>query len=184
MALSKIEADSLATTAITSNALPAGSVIATYQALNTAPSTIVGTSNGYTTVTGLTVTLTPQSVNSKFLISARVYGEAGDSDGHSWSMALFDGSSHINSGDGQGSRGRVISTSGADHSSANISSTPQTWNATTLYTPSTTDEITIAVTMSNQGNTATFYLNKTVGDSDAMSSERGSSELVIMEIAG
>ena len=157
-------------------------IVNVYQALNTSASTLAGVSGGYATVTGLSVTLTPQSTSSKFLITARVFGEAAGTDGHDWSMALFDGSDHINSGDAAGNRLRVICTAGSDHDVADSNSTPQTWSATTLYAPASTAQRTITVKMSNQGGTSTLYLNRTVGDADANSYERGSSELILLEI--
>jgi hypothetical protein len=157
-------------------------IVNVYQALNTSASTLTGVSGQYVDVQDLSITLTPQSTSSKFLITARVFGEAAGTDGHDWSMALFDGSSHINSGDAAGNRLRVICTAGSDHDVADSNSTPQTWNATTLYAPASTAERTIKVTMNNQGGTSTLALNKTQGDGDSNSFERGSSELIILEI--
>lgn len=157
-------------------------VVNVYQALNTSASILNGVSGQYVDVPDLSITLTPQSTSSKFLITARVFGEAAGTDGHDWSMALFDGSSHINSGDAAGNRLRVICTAGSDHDVADSNSTPQTWSATTLYAPASTAERIIKVTMNNQGGTSNLALNRTQGDVDTDDYERGSSELVILEI--
>ena len=161
-------------------------IVSVNQALNQTRSTIVGTTNGFTDVTGLSVTVTPSSTNSKFLIFARVFGEGDSHDSHNWSMAIFRNSTNVNAGDAGLTAQRVICTAGSDYyygTTSDQNSTPQTWNATTLDSPNTTSPITYKITMTNQGGTGTFYLNGTVGASTTSASyERGSSELIVMEI--
>jgi|DEB0MinimDraft_10_1074344.scaffolds.fasta_scaffold139153_1 hypothetical protein len=160
-----------------------GGIVSVNQALNQTRSTITGTSGGFTDVTGLSVTVTPSSTNSKFLIFARVFGEGGVEDGHNWSMAIFRNSINVNAGDAGVTAQRVICTAGSDYWNNNADSTPQTWNATTLDSPNTTSSITYKITMTAQGSTGTFYLNGTVNSSTTNAAyERGSSELIVMEI--
>jgi len=160
-----------------------GGIGSVNQELNQTRSTITGTTNGFTDVTGLSVTLTPSSTNSKFLIFARVFGEGGVEDGHNWSMAIFRNSINVNAGDAGVTAQRVICTAGSDYWNNNADSTPQTWNATTLDSPNTTSPITYKISMTAQGSTGTFYLNGTVNSSTTNAAyERGSSELIVMEI--
>lgn len=159
-----------------------GGIVSVHQALNQTRSTIVGTTSGYTDVTSLSVTLTPASTNSKFLIVARVFGEPASSDGHSWSMVIFRNSINVNAGNTGVAGQQVISTAGSDYFNDDRNSTPQTWNATTLDSPNTTSAITYKVRMGNQGGTETFYLNGTVNASEEPAYERGSSELIILEL--
>ena len=160
-----------------------GSVVDAYTALYTAPSTFTGVSGGFRVLPNLQITLTPKSANSKFMVFARVFGEAGDSDGHNWSMAIACNGNYVNAGDASGNKARVICTAGADYNLVDIDSTPQTWNASTLYVPNTASALTFNVLMTNQGGTATFYWNQTANATDNMARERGSSELTILEIA-
>jgi len=158
-------------------------IVSVNQALNQTRSTIAGTTNGFTDVTGLSVTVTPSSTNSKFLIFARVFGEGDSQDSHNWSMAIFRNSTNVNAGDAGLAVQRVICTAGSDYFNNNADSTPQTWNATTLDSPNTTSPITYKISMTAQGSTGTFYLNGTVNSSTTVNSyERGSSELIVMEI--
>jgi hypothetical protein len=159
-----------------------GGIVSLNQAINQTRSTIVGTAGGFTDVPGVSITVTPSSVNSKFLIFARVYGESASSDGHSWSMAIFRNTTNINAGTGSTAASHVISTAGSDYFNDDRNSTPQTWNATTLDAPNTTSSITYKLVMANQGGTETFYLNGTVSDLAADAYERGSSEIIVMEI--
>lgn len=151
------------------------------RSINITRSSFAGTSAGFTTVPDVSVTVTPYSTSSKFLIFARVFGEAGDGDGHAWSMVVNRNGTPINTGTGQVAGGNVMITAGSDYYANNMDSTPQVWNGTTLDEPATTSAITYTLGMGNQGATATFYLNGTVNAAAGVSYERGSSELIVVE---
>lgn len=145
--------------------------------------TMTGTASGYTVVPNLSVTINPVSVNSQFLIFARVFGEGTDSDSHNWSMTVFRNGSAINTGTGGVAGANVMVTAGSDYHADDRNSTPQTWNGTTLDSPGTTSPVTYDVRMTNQGGTTTFYLNGTIGSTASAAYERGSSELIVLELA-
>ena len=158
-----------------------GGIVSVNQALNQTRSSFVH-NGGFIDVTGLSVTVTPASVNSKFLIFMRVFGE-GTSDSHNVSMALFRNGTNINAGAATSVAGQsVIATAGADYNAVDQDSTPQVWNATTLDSPNTTSAVTYKVRMTNQGGTATFWLNGTINGATGAAYERGSSELIVLEL--
>ena len=158
-------------------------IIKSYSALNTVRSTVVGVSSGFVQVPGTTITLTPASTSSKFLIFARVYGEGGSGDGHNWSMAIFRNGTNVNGGtSGTIDCQSVIATAGSDYFNNDADSTPQDWSTTTLDAPNTTSQLEYSLQLTNQGGTGTFYLNGTVSATNTISTERGSSELIILEL--
>lgn len=159
-----------------------GGIVSVNQALNQTRSALVNVANDFVDVTGLSVTVTPASANSKFLVFMRVFGE-GQADSHSISIALFRGSTNINAGDATSLAVQsVIATAGSDYYNNDANSTPQVWNATTLDSPNTTSSITYKARMVNQGGTETFYLNGTINAGIAADRERGSSELIVLEL--
>ena len=160
-----------------------GGIVSVRQALNQTRSAITTSATDFVDVTGLSVTLTPASANSKFLVFMRVFGELSASDSHPISIALFRDSTNVNAGSPTSiPRQSVISTAGSDYGAIDTDSTPQTWNATTLDSPATTSEITYKVRLASQNETYTFYLNGTVSASENAAYERGSSELIILEL--
>lgn len=161
-----------------------GAVVSVNRSFYNTRTSFTGTANGFTTVPNISVAVTPNSVSSKFIIFARVFGEAGDGDGHAWSMVIFRNGTAINTGTGQVAGGNVMVTAGSDYYNADINSTPQVWSGTTLDEPNTTSQVTYTIGMANQGGTATFYLNGTVNSDTAYSSyERGSTELIVIEVS-
>lgn len=171
------------TTATTQGLGVLGGIVSVNQALNQTRSTVTPSSSDFVDVTGLSVTVTPASTNSKFLIFMRVFGESSNGDSHNVSIALFRDSTNINAGAATSSALQsVICTAGSDYGPVDANSTPQVWNATTLDSPSTTSAITYKVKLVNQGGTSTFYLNGTVGSLIGESYERGSSELIVLEL--
>lgn len=160
-----------------------GGIVSVSQALNQTRSSLVNVANDFVDVTGLSVTVTPASANSKFLIFMRVFGEGPAPDAHNISIALFRDSTNVNAGLSTGVTAQsVISTAGSDYYNGDTSTTPQVWNATTLDSPNTTSPITYKVRMTNQGGTDTFWLNGTVSGDIAAYAERGSSELIVLEL--
>ena len=158
-----------------------GGIVSVNQALNQTRSSIAN-NGGFVDVTGLSVTVTPASANSKFLIFMRVFGEAA-SDGHNVSMALFRNGTNINAGAATSVAGQsVIVTAGSDYFNQDQDSTPQVWNATTLDSPSTASSVTYKVKMTNQGGSDTFWLNGTINGTVGAAYERGSSELIVLEL--
>ena len=132
-----------------------------------------------TTITGLTVTITPKSTSSKILILGSIcFGRSNANSGYP--LKLFRDSTEIGSGDSAGSRPVGISTLNMpghgqyfmDHKHVNF-----------LDSPNTTSEITYSFRVVSRDG-STIYINRSQDDADAVYSDRGSSTITVMEIAG
>jgi hypothetical protein len=150
-------------------------------ALNQTYSNMDLTGGGFNDVTGLSVTVTPNSASSKFFLYARVHGELSQNE-HQVSLRFLRDSTPVNVGTAtQSGQNEVMYTSG-DALNGNASSTPITGTMFTLDSPNTTSAITYKVQLSDQGNNLNFYLNGTVSDTTGIGIERGSSELIVLEV--
>jgi len=165
----------------------AGSIIQVVSTLYTTPTSQSFAANSADTdITGLTVTITPTTINSRFLIMVRWTGEA--------SAVLQDhiffirrNGTKINSQTGTSNRASGImvpSISYADSSGPNNDSTPDNVVFSTIDSPATTSAITytLAVKNSNNATASTLYTNRTVADTDVVYYERTTSEIIVMEI--
>ena len=132
-------------------------------------------------ITGLSVTLTPQSATSKFFLSANWNGELSVNNFNTVFGFKRDGD-YIGNPDAAGARavGRGIIAQGYYVNDA--VSTPDSWSGQYIDTPNTTDEITYKVFVETE-STQTLYNNRTGGDSDLSNYERLTSSLIILEIA-
>lgn len=133
-------------------------------------------------ITGLSVTLTPQSVNSKFFLSANWNGEGSELINYDTVFGFKRNNDYIGNPAAAGSRnvGRGIVSQG--YYQGDITSTQDSWSGQYVDTPNTTDEITYKVFVSTH-RTQTLYNNRTVDDLDLGNYERLTSSLIILEIA-
>ena len=145
----------------------------------------VGVSNIADTVfTDLTVNITPASTSSIIKVEAMVNGEWGNQDGATDSTWFFMRDSTKLAHPTAGNRnvgvrmGNYIS-----YHSANADSTPEGAYYSYFDSPSSTSQITYKVA-ARAGTSFTYYLNRTVGDTDAVGYERGTSFICVTEIAG
>ena len=148
----------------------------------TTPSTQSLTANTPEEITGLSVTLTPQSVNSKFFLSANWNGEGNHGNNYDTVFGFKRNSDYIGNPAAAGSRivGRGVVSQGYFDVDAN--STPDSWTGQYVDSPNTTDEITYKVFITSS-DTTILYNNRTVDDGDSAGNERLTSSLIIMEIA-
>ena len=162
---------------ITNLQMPAGHVIQVLQSKKTNTFTTTSTINGggYVDIPGLSVSITPASSSSKFLVMAKTSGMIW-SHGHTYFRLVRD-STVLGNGDAAGSRATAFSST----------STGESWGtadhvSSHLDTPSTASQITYKV----QGCTeyGTLYVNRASRDTDAYYDQRTSSEITVMEIAG
>jgi len=165
MPLSKIQARSM----------PAGSVIAAEYARKTDQQTFTSTS--FADVTGLSVTMTPASTGSKFLVTASVYlGTRWWNAGGQY-FAVYANSTLIA---GSGSQVWNISF-GPD--AGNSETETQQYYAQRLYAPSSTSAQTFKVQIANGSSGYNGYVNRNYGSSTGAGSD-GESYLSVLEIAG
>ena len=143
-------------------------------------------------LTSLNTTLTTTAANSKILISANIFGEANQVD----NIISFVLSSSINSGTdtpidtlrgpAYGDRGRVTAIMSVGYYGNDQDSTPSVTSFSNfVYEPNQASgtAITIKVGVVNTQGTGTFYLNRTVTDTNSTSYEKGVSSLTLMEVA-
>ena len=154
--------------------------------LNTTPGTVIQvasttktdtfstTSTSYTDVTGMSVTLTPSSSSSRFLI--QVVANISNSAAEATEIQLVRDSTAICIGDAAGSRIRASASN--MFTSSNMSSACVNF----LDSPATASAVTYKIQMRITSGTA--YLNRSGADGDNTSHMRTASTITVMEIAG
>jgi hypothetical protein len=153
--------------------LPAGSVLQVVSAAKT--DTFSTTSTSYTDITGLSVTLTPTSSSSKFLIYFFLC--AGNQ--NIFTAQLVRNSTAIVLGDADGSR-----TQATIGTMANSDANMQTANSYGyLDSPATASAVTYKVQVRTESG-ATNYINRSISDSNSTAGARTASSIIVMEIAG
>jgi len=166
-------------------AYKAGSVIQVQSTLITTASSQSISANNNANITNLNVSITPTSTSSKIFLLGRLFYEANDTE-HDSGFYFNRGSTPINVATNVGSRSALIATAGINYYDSDMSSTPQTVSFYTVDSPSTTSATTYHLAFKNtyHGANKTVYINQTVGTNDSSNYERGSSEIIAMEIAG
>ena len=132
-------------------------------------------------VNNLQLSITPTSSTSKILIQAQVFFEASVSD-HSIIWYLQRDSTRL-AAPASGARKTGISMAGTGFWGDDNSSTPATVNINYYDEPATTSQVTYRIGAHPGSAAATFYINRSIVDSDSDGYERGISSITIMEIA-
>ena len=129
------------------------------------------------TVTGLTVDVTPRSTSSKAHITGSV-----NVDGYSVSgFVLYRDSTPIAIGDAAGSRARLSAGNVPNFSNNFVETIPINY----LDSPSTTSTVTYSIRLYNASTaTRTLYLNRSQTDTDSAGFGRYASTITVMEVAG
>jgi hypothetical protein len=134
------------------------------------------TNNVFTDITGLSVSITPKSANSKVLVTASINGSA-TTNGVA-NIQLLRNSTPISIGDVAGSRPRSstsIDSNGAGEAvPASISF---------LDSPATTSPTTYKLAVNTGDTGGTAYINRISGDADNIYNGRYASSITLMEIA-
>ena len=169
---------------ITANEIVAGTItndkLATpgevLQVVNTIKSDTLGSSSsGAWHDTGLSVAITPVSTSSKILVLASISGGHGTS--NTWFKILRD-STDLGLGDAGSSRLQCTFGNVYTFGDSNIM---KTHSFQLLDSPSSTSALTYKVQARSKGGT--WYINRTVNDTDDVDIGRASSTLTLMEIA-
>ena len=136
--------------------------------------TFTTTSQTFTDITGLTVSITPTSASNKIFVIASVTGcnSVGVVSG---GIRLARGGTGIFIGDTAGSRilGQQVQPVSADRT--------LTLGLSFLDSPATTSATTYSVQCINSGN-GTFYVNRSNQDSDSTAYFRSASSITVMEV--
>jgi hypothetical protein len=160
-------------------ALPAGSVLQVAQAVKTD----TFSTSGWTMVdiTGLTVTLTPTSATSKFLVMARVYASGNY---YSTYLNLVRNSTTIFTGDAAGSRPTPTSFFALDVTQSNDHGFVHMHSFSYLDSPGTGSAVTYKLQASGRAPSYVMYINRSVPDRNFTEYDsRLASSLIVMEIA-
>ena len=154
-------------------ALPTGSVLQvnTTTKSDTFSST---TTNAWTDITGLTVSITPTSSSSKIMIFCSVQGVNNNTNAY---FRLVRGATAIGVGDAAGSRSQVSSSNIAGVNGNSM------WGSSFQFldSPATTSSTTYKVQFITDG--ATTYVNRTHTDDNALYTGRSQSTITVMEIS-
>ena len=139
--------------------------------------------------TPATVTITSLAANSKFLVSGMISGEGSIADyeiGFFLNRIIGGSATPINVGTASGNRKAIsqIKNQGYD-SGNNASTTSSNTFAPYLDSPSQSagTAITYAIYIMGMNSNGTFYVNRTVDNTDHAGHERPSSHITVMEVA-
>ena len=161
----------------------AGGIIQTQFTQFTGTNSLVAASASENVLTDLTVNITPTSASSVIRIQAHVFGEYGSSaNGPHNSVFFFYRDTTKLSAPNSGSRASGITSATLSYWSENAATTAEVANYDYYDTPNTTSQITYKVGIYFKTG-QTYYLNRTVDDSDNNGNERGISAITVMEIA-
>ena len=150
--------------------------------------TSLSVSNSWNDVPGVTVTVTPSSTSSKFIISGVVNGEWANV-GYNWNSAVtigytVGGSTTWLEPANAGSRMQGLQIPKLSYYAGDNSSTPEGFNfANYVHSPSTTSSVTYLFGMQCGAPGTTFYVNRTVTDNDTEDYNRHRSWITVMEVS-
>ena len=136
----------------------------------------------------LSVTITPASTSSKFLINGQVFGETDGGVSHAHSIcikrAISGGATTIIAGDRTSARDGVFTQQCLTYNYGDDSSTPEIGFITNyLDAPSASAAVTYTLQMADiEANSGVFYYNRSVGHSNSYSYEMGISFITVMEV--
>ena len=147
----------------------------------------LGTFNTYYNIPNLTVTITPASSSSKFLVIFQVMCETDGGGAHAHGIQLkrsiSGGATTIISGDRSTSRDGVFTQQLQSYTYGDDSSTPEYAHCSNyLDTPSASAAVTYTLMMADIESTGVFYYNRCVSNSNSYSYERGISWITVMEV--
>jgi hypothetical protein len=158
---------------ITDANLPAGSVLQVVSTTKTDTSSVASTT--YTDITGLSVSITPSSTNSKILVLTNISINPANSNGALWQLVRNSTPIAVNTIISNASSGGVYTESGANAGN--------TWNGfgiSHLDSPSTTSSVTYKIQVRGGATTTAVFVNRRAFAADY----GGVSTITLMEIAG
>jgi len=145
--------------------------------------TFTMSSTSFTTLTGLTATITPRSTSSKILVIVDTNGSASNSITTNMLYRLMRDSTELAIGDASGSKTRVTFGGNTLHSAGGTTNTMRSVSMSVLDSPSTTSSVTYSVDIAGTQATA-IYVNRAYDEADTSSYVRGASTITLMEVAG
>ena len=172
-----VDADMLASNAVTAGKLASGVGGKILQVVSTTKSDTFSTSSdSFTDVTGLNASITPSNSSNKVLVLVHVSGNVDQN--ARINMRLVRGSTTIGMGDAYGNRSRTFGGIYAP----NNADTTETVSCVHLDSPSTTSATTYKIQITF-GSPATIYINRSDNWSDSATHNTGTSSITLMEVA-
>ena len=145
--------------------------------------TFTMSSTTFTTLTGLTATITPRSTSSKILVMVNTNGSASASITTNMLYRLMRDSTELAIGDASGSKTRVTFGGNSLVQAGGNTNTMRSVSMSVLDSPSTTSSVTYSVDIAGTQATA-IYVNRAYDEADTSSYVRGASTITLMEVAG
>jgi hypothetical protein len=175
--MSQLKVDSI----VPRGGLPSGSSGGIIQVRSTTKTdTFQTTSNSFVDITGLSVSITPQSSSNKILVMVHLTGDGRNGQARA-NFRMMRGSTAICIGDSAGSRTR--STFGIYDSSENHS--PDNASMAFLDSPATTSSLTYKMQIVNGNNNSdNISVNRAYGWSNDSSHPATTSTITVMEVSG
>jgi hypothetical protein len=171
------------------DSLPAGSIKQVVSQLSTASATQSISVRTWTQVSFLSATITPSSTSSKILFIGRCMHEfyGGQNEQFNGIWGVYRDSARINYGTASitgnaGDWSRGIQTTVTSYQPDNFTTLDMA-SIQTVDSPNTTSAVTYRFGYSNSNDGGTLYFNRSRG-LDNQNSDLGSSEIILMEIAG
>jgi hypothetical protein len=188
MALSKIDVANMLTGTIPVDNSKSGSILQVQSTFYNTPFTQSITANTLTGIDNLTVNITPSSTSSKIMLFCRLFCEHSNDATYETGYFFRRGSTQIGSGVSEGSRAVVMASHGVNYMTGSgtydATSTAETVSLFHIdASHSSTSQITYSIGY-RAVNAGTLAVNRTINDSDSNLHERGSSEIIAMEIKG
>ena len=184
---SSVGSSQLASGAITSAAMPTGSVLQIQRTQYTSTTSTAVNTQTNVSLDHLAVNITPISTSSIIKIDAMVNGEWSTYQSASYNSVWFfyRDSTKLSTPASSGRAVGIHMGTGLTIESANAGSTPEHAFYSYFDTPSTTSQITYKVGVyQGTGSNITWWTNRTVSDVDGYQYERGTSFISVTEIAG
>ena len=163
--------------------LPVGSVIQTKKTQYTSTTNVTTVANTNKTVDVLAVNITPRSTSSIIRLDANIFHEWLNPDAMYYCMWFFYKDSTKLGAPQAGSRLSGITSSSISYYASDADSTPEVASYSYFDSPTTTSQITYKVGVICHYQT-TVHINRTVGDTDATTYNRGISFISAQEIKG
>jgi len=170
---------------VAASGIPSGGIIQVQRTIFTSTNTVTMSAGVDTELTDLTVNITPTAASSIIRVEAMINGEWGTSQGGATDSVWFffrDTTKLSHATSGNRNVGVLMGT-GITYYAHDMNSTPEHAYYAYFDSPSSTSQITYKVGV-NQPNGYNWFLNRTVGDADTTSNERGISFISVTEIAG
>lgn len=163
-----------------------GTVLQVVSTLYSTPSSQSLSAGVDANITGLTATITPYTTSNKILIFVRWFGEYIGTAAHDHVYFISRNGTKINvQTTNLSTRASGLATLGTNYQTSgdwNNDTTPETLSTMTLDSPGSTSSLTYTFAC-RYNNAGTLYTNRSVEDADLNSRERGTSEIILMEIA-